>query len=584
MDRRKGTFLVIVVSMVLLLGPAHVQGDEPGAMNADPGQSQITTNTPLEAEGEGKTENRVTPRGDRAPLREVPSPFSPVKLTLKRGQVASIIESLGEWVHVRLEGGATGWAYQNLFQEVTQAPPGHGEKTDPVIPSKEEPGRKEAAAPSAGQGSRPVILIESGGKGLMSLNFLDVEIREALSALALEREINVATAQDVSGNITVHLYHVTLDEALRAMTLAGGFDYLKRNDLYYVFKPKKERDPEAERLRMRTFKLRYAEADKVKAVLDGLPGMREIKIHVPTKTIVAEDTPENMKKIEEIISRLDLRPKQVMIEAKILEVTLTDDMSLGVNWNDILGDVTLGTGGFSTAILPADGPLSPVPSTGSGIFANLIAAAGTEKQFAAALDLLQTKTRVNTLSTPKILAIHGKPAKVQVGGQQGYRVTTTNVGVATETIQFIDTGTILDITPYIDDEGNVLLNVTPSINAAKIEGGIPVVSSTLVSTWLMARNGETVFIGGLIQDRETKTRDMIPCLGGLPILGVAFGRTFSGIGKSELVVLITTNVLDTDHERTTRAAMEKARGIEKKFEKGLPPVHRRLYEFLLPVK
>lgn len=444
--------------------------------------------------------------------------------------------------------------------------------------------QEPVAKPETGE-SKSKIAIQSGNHEFININFLEVEIREALSALALEREINIATAQDVSGKITVHLYNVVLDEALKAITMAGGFDYLKHGDLYYIYKPKQAKDPMADKLQMQVIKLNYAEIDKIQEILSAIPGIRTVKIHDPTKTIIVEDTPENIAKIETILSHWDRMPKQVLIEAKILEVTLTDDMSFGVNWQNIVGgDIKFGTGGFSTATLPVDETTSPVPSAGSGLFGGLITGAGTYKQFALALDFLQTKTRVNTLSTPKILAIHAKPAKVQVGGQQGYKVTTTNVGIATETIQFIDTGTILEITPYIYDDGNVLLNVKPSIKAARIVQGVPVVNSTEVSTWLMAKNGETVFIGGLIQDTKTRTRDMIPCLGGIPGLGVLFGRTFRGAGKSELIVLITPNILDAAQKQPGQEAIEKTKEIEKEFKKEPPPMLKQIFDFMAPVK
>lgn len=427
----------------------------------------------------------------------------------------------------------------------------------------------------------PEMVIESENNDLMSLNFIDVDIKEALSALAIEREINIATAQDVSGKISVHLYRVDLNEALDAITMAGGLSYQKYGDLYYVSKKLTEPpEPPAERLQMRIFKLKYAEVDRVQEILSALPGVRTVRIHPNSKTVVVEDTQENIAKIETILSHWDRKPRQVMIEAKILEITLTDEMSFGVNWNDILGDVLIGTGGFSTATIPTTGPISPVPSTGKGIFSNLISAAGTNKQFTAALDALQAKTRVETLSTPKILAINGKPAKVQVGGQQGYRVTTTNVGVATETIEFIDTGTILEITPFIDDENNVLLDVKPSIRAARIEQGIPVVNSTEVSTSLMAKNGETVFIGGLIQDKKTRTREMVPCLGSMAGMGILFGRTFRGIGKSELVVLITPNILDAGPNPMRDEVIEKAENVEKDLKKEPLPANKLIIDYL----
>lgn len=399
---------------------------------------------------------------------------------------------------------------------------------------------------------------------LMTMNFHQIDIREILSALAMQQKINVVIAQDVVGEVSVHLYQMPLEGALDAITRAGGFACYKRGDVYHVYKAKTEAEPQAERLKMRIFKLEYAEVDKVQGILEAIPGIRMIKIHEPSKTIIVEDTPENIQKIETLINYWDIKPKQVLIEAKILEVSLTDDMALGVNWEKIMGDVRIGTGGFSTATIPPGTGISPVPAVAEGIFGNMITGAGTSHQFTAALDALQSKTKVDTLSTPKILAIHGKPAKVQVGGQQGYKVTTTNVGVATETIEFIDTGTILEITPYIDKENNILLKVEPEINAARIEEGIPVVNSTVVSTWLMAQSGETVFIGGLIQGTGTETRKGVPCLVSIPILDLLFGRKTRGTGKSELIVLITPRIIAEGHP-TDPEAIEKTKKMEKRF-------------------
>ncbi len=385
----------------------------------------------------------------------------------------------------------------------------------------------------------------SSKENLLTLNFYQGDIREILSGLAMQQKINIVTAQDVSGKVSVHLYQVTFNKALYAICQAGGFSYQKQANVYYVFKPKTAVEPQAERLKMRIFKLEYADLDKIQEVLSAIPGIRMVKIHEPSKTIVVEDTPENIEKIETLIRFWDIQPKQVMIEAKILEILLTDDMALGVNWEQMLGDVRIGTGGFSRAVPPSAGSgVSPVPGESAGIFSNIIIGAGTRYQFTAALDALQAKTKINTLSTPKILAINGKPAKVQVGGKQGYAVTTVNQGISTESIEFIDTGTILEITPYIDHKNNILLEVKPSLNSAEIQQGIPVVRSTNVTTWMLAKNGETVFIGGLIENTGTETQSSVPCLGDIPGLSWLFGRFSKGAEKTELIVLITPQILE----------------------------------------
>ena len=426
---------------------------------------------------------------------------------------------------------------------------------------------KPSVAPPTKKAETPSAVSDAIKKeSLMTLNFYQSDIQEVLSALAIQQNINIVTEKDVSGDITVHLYKVPFDNALGAICQSGGFAYYKQANIYYIYKPKVETEPLNEALEMRIFKLEYAEIDKIQQVLDALPNTRLIKIHEPTKSIIVEDTAENIKKVERLIRHWDVKPRQVMIEAKILEITLTDAMSFGVNWESMLGgNLAIGTSGISLSDLPGRKGESPSPSDGVGFFGNFITGAGTDWQFAAALDALEAETDIDTLSTPKILAIHGKAAQVQVGGQQGYTVTTVSDGFATTSVEFIDTGTILDITPYIDSDNNVLLKVEPSINSATIEEGVPVVRSTNVTTWMMAANGETVFIAGLIQNTQSSLTSSVPCLGDIPILGNLFGRTSDVSKKTELVILITPHVV-LDNTDIYREEIERTDAFEEKLK------------------
>jgi type II secretory pathway component GspD/PulD (secretin) len=144
-------------------------------------------------------------------------------------------------------------------------------------------------------------------------------------------------------------------------------------------------------------------------------------------------------------------------------------------------------------------------------------------------------------------------------------ITHEGHAFATETIEFIDTGTILEITPYVNGDQEVLLNVKPEINSAQIdEAGIPVVSSTVVSTWLLAKSGETVFIGGLIQDARTKQKEGVPYISDVPGLGHLFGRTKEGTKKNELVILITPQIVQSDRDRINRENKERIERREKR--------------------
>ena len=426
-----------------------------------------------------------------------------------------------------------------------------------------EPSRTDIGAPSAESRGIPKATPPPAAPQKRSYNYLDLDIRQALSALAQDQEVNVVMAPEVTGKISVYLSQVTLEEAIRSIALAGGFTYRKEGGSFYIYKPKLIADPQAGRLQIRVFQMRFAAIDKVQEILSAIPGMRTIRLHEPSKTIIVEDTPENIAKIETLLRSWDVVPRQVLIEARIMQVDLKNDMSLGVDWQKILGDLTIGTTGFV--------------GTGMGLTGRLVTASGTRDQFTAALIALQTKTRVNTLSTPKILALHGKPSRVQVGGRQGYKTSTVTLGVVTETVNFLDTGTILDIIPYIDNAGNVLLDVKPQINSVTFDAtNTPNQKTTTVSTSMLAKNGQTIFIGGLIEDTKSGIQNAVPCLGSIPGLGWLFGNMSDSIGKSELIVLITPQIVDL--ERPGTEGQEKTRQMEERLKKEPLPLPERLLQ------
>ena len=408
---------------------------------------------------------------------------------------------------------------------------------------------------------------ESSAKDLLSVNFYESDIRQALLGLALNRDVNVTMTPEVTGKITVNLHRMTLDEALSTIAASGGFDCRKEKGVYFVHKPKDKRDSQADRLQLKVFKLKFAKTDKVQEILSAIPGIRIVRIHDDTKTIIVEDTPENIAKIETVISSWDAPPRQVLIEAKILEVQLTDDMKLGVDWSKVMGwgaGITTGTNFSGKAM--------------GGVLGTVQSGVGTAHELTAAIAALESRTRINTLSTPKILAVHGKPARVQVGGKTGYKTTVTNLGVTTEQIQFIDTGIILDITVYISDEGNILMNVQPQVSSASVDAvtQVPTVTTTAVSTSLLTKSGQTIFIGGLIKDVVSKERQAVPVLGSIPVVGLLFGWSHPRVEKTETIVLITPQLLEEEITNVTTEAIERVDKLNEAYKKKPADIYKEL--------
>jgi type II secretory pathway component GspD/PulD (secretin) len=407
---------------------------------------------------------------------------------------------------------------------------------------------------------------ESSAKDLLSVNFYEGDIRQALLGLAMNRDVNVTMTPEVTGKVTVNLHRMTLDEALSTIAASGGFECRKEKGVYFVHKPKDKRDSQVDRLQMRIFKLKFAKTEKVQEILSAIPGIRIVRIHDDTRTIIVEDTPENIAKIETVINAWDAPPKQVLIEAKILEVQLTDDMRLGVDWSKVMGSASITTGtNFSGNAM-------------GGMLGAVQTGVGTAHELTAAIAALESRTRINTLSSPKILAVHGKPARVQVGGKTGYKTTVTNLGVTTEQIQFIDTGIILDITVYISDEGNILMNVQPQVSSASVDAvtQIPTVTTTNVSTSLLTKSGQTIFIGGLIKDIVSKERQAIPVLGSIPVIGLLFGWSHPRVEKTETIVLITPQLLEEKINNVTTEAIERVDKVKEASQKKSANTYREL--------
>jgi type IV pilus secretin PilQ/predicted competence protein len=518
--------LIIVFLWVTFASSLVCEELQPLLPGATPIKQGFLTHEPIILSSSGPGSKILAQAAERARVRELPDLSSNILTVLKSGETIQILGMEGTWFKIRQKGGMVGWVYKDLVREWDLLEKRISQGSSPTNPMAENP-------------------------PLISLSFRDMDIRDAFSSLAMEFKTNIVLSNEVTGTITLHIFKASLEEAMATIALAGGYTAKKEGPTFHVFKrglhPILEK-PVPKIFETQTFRLNYVEMEKIKETLNSLPNIQPVEVHEETKTIFVEDTRENIEKVARMIKFLDAVPQQVMIEARILEVTLTDDMAYGVDWKSIWGDVNLATSGFSKAALPDLPYISPVPEASQGGFANIIARTGSDHVLSLAIDALKEKTTVNTVSTPKILAIHGKTARVQVGGQQGYKVSTINEGFLTETIQFIDTGVILEITPHIDKDNNILLNVQPTINTAKIEEGIPVVNSTSVSTWLVARDGETVFIGGLIEDLDSNTREQVPLLGDIPVLGNLFGRTITTKTKNEIVILITPRIIKRSRE------------------------------------
>lgn len=367
-----------------------------------------------------------------------------------------------------------------------------------------------------------------GPEPFITLNLHKANIVDVLNTLAQRHRANLVIGPGVTGEVSVNLHRVSLTEALRSVAQAGGCAATEQGGVHFISKAQGKGDAPTD---VRTIRLDYADVEDAAQAITGTVG-GEVKAYKGTRTLVLKDTPENLELAERVARAVDSAPKQVLIEAKILEVTLSDALSFGIDWKRVFNwGATLQTQGLS---LPATSPGA------TGLFFDVSREAG---RFEAAIDALREITDVNMIATPKLLALDHREAQILIGSRLGYKTAFISETSTTETVQFLDVGTELRLTPHIAADGSLVMQLYPKVSDGVVTNGIPNETTTEVSTTVLARNGETIFIGGLIRTKEEKTENQVPLLGSIPVLGYLFKRVEETKQRSEIIILITPHIL-----------------------------------------
>jgi type IV pilus assembly protein PilQ len=411
------------------------------------------------------------------------------------------------------------------------------------------------------------------GGTIQSITFdKDSKIKDGLRVLSAMYKKNIVPSSKIEGVMGfTRLYNVTFEEAMDAI-LGANFKYEQDGQLIRVYTEEEYRKIKENKSRMiyKVFTLYYisaAEASKlIKPVLSD-SGKIEItsaaQIGVPTEetisaqkgggdnvamndTIVIYDFPENIAKAEEIVKSIDIKPKQILIEATILSATLTEDMQLGIDWQTLKG----------TAITALTGITYGAPEylkfggTGASIESALtggLTVGVTHDDVAAFIRAVEQITDVTVLANPKILTVNKQLGQVYIGNKLGYREGDTfdTAGNLVEgKVKFLDTGTKLSIRPFICDDGYIRMDIHPKDSSGEVTGGIPDETSAELVTNIMVKDSQTIVIGGLFRDTVSTTKHQIPLLGDLPFIGAAFRGTANQDERQEVIVLLTPHILN----------------------------------------
>lgn len=477
-------------------------------------------------------------------------------------KVKIMVEARGEWQHSAYQGD------NQFVLEVRQ------QKTDPDKLTK-------------GVGY-------SGEK--LSLNFQNIEIRSLLQVIADFTNFNIITSDSVSGSLTLRLKDVPWDQALDIILQAKGLGVKKSGNVLWVapkeeLAAKEKQELEAkqavqglEPLRTQSFQLNYVKAADLKAQItqsSGSSGGKDAASILSARgSVIAEprtnqlfvtDIPSRLEAVQQLISKLDIAVRQVLIEARIVEASDSFGKSLGVKLGGadlrgvrggdagykVSGDNRIAFGGSYSAVGKTTGAVAGAIDTNEATFVGLPAkglggvnpaslgislfSAAANRFLMLEISALEADGRGKIVSSPRVITADQTKAIIEQGTELPYQTATSSGATA---IEWKKANLKLEVTPQITPEGSIILDLDVNKDSVGRETFLGFAIDTKhVQTQVLIENGGTVVIGGIFELSERSTETKVPFLGDLPAVGNLFKSRSKETEKKELIVFITPKIV-----------------------------------------
>ncbi len=496
-------------------------------------------------------------------------------------------------------------AEESKTDTAAPAVPGKTPVPAATVPEPVSQAQAQAAAPKAEE----VKKVDEGPSiepGNVTVNFKGADIKTVLAYISEVAGVDIVPAPDVKCEVDLKLSNKPWKTALDIIVRNYGFAYEREGDIIRVVTLSKLQQEE---LATQSFTLNYSKSkDVVASVKDIVTARGKVMYDERTNTVLVTDIPTNIYKIGQIIARLDKRTEQVLIEARILETVLGADEKLGIDWNI---KITASGAKRPTTFpfdyydvgskyldkytpLVQDGVSNVVPGvppapnievapglfpsgavgTGSGAkgFPYLDYTVETMKnaftfgtldfsEFQAVLEMLKQRSDTDIISNPRIATLNNTPAMINVGqtlNMPTYERNGTTGKMEITGYNAMDLGINLQVTPHVNDNGEITIDLAPVISdllrydtldrAAGIVA--PVFSVRQAKTQIMIKDGQTIFIGGLIKENDIDVDKKVPFIGDLlgdvPYLGLLVSRKETRKQKTELIFFITVNLMSSD--------------------------------------
>jgi type IV pilus secretin PilQ/predicted competence protein len=432
-----------------------------------------------------------------------------------------------------------------------------------------------ATTPSSPGPVEPDSVADNGGVGVRE--FQGDDVGAVLRLLARQAKINMVVSETVAGTVTMRLEDVTALQAVSIIVKAKGLFLDKIDNVYYV-KTAAERG--AEPTESDNYQFSYARAKDVAALVAGQLSSKDApQVDERTNTIFYRETRTNMDNIRKLLVQIDKPTKQVMIEARLVEVNANPKQSYGINWAGVVGGPnnpkTVKYGGGTLATTTSGGPaaggggggsvttgtsvqLSDFAHTSKSAFGNLFGQVAilSIPQMSVTMSALNEDSDAEFLANPRIVTADNQQAKIEIVRSQPVPQLNFNEQTATAVFggfQDKKFGNTLVVKPLVNKDNFITLSVKPEISNKVFDQPFtfagatvtsPVIDTRSLDSNVLIKSGDTLAIGGLLQDELSKNRTKVPLMGDIPVLGYFFQSRDNARVKRNLLVFVTPTILD----------------------------------------
>ncbi|MEM9347837.1 MAG: hypothetical protein AAGB26_14600 [Planctomycetota bacterium] len=419
--------------------------------------------------------------------------------------------------------------------------------------------------------------VELSETGEIDLNVKNLEITKVLQLLSIQGQKNIIASRGVeNAKVSADLYKVSFEEALTAILEPNGFGYVQEGNFIYVMTKTEleERLLKDRKLSTKILRLDYLRADEAAGfvtpmlsdngsitasgnVEDGIdPTLDDAGAdnYAGPPTLVIRDFEDSVEEIVGVLEELDKQPKQVIIEATVLLASLTENNQFGVDFSlftDLTGTSPLDiVDGLVSGGAPGSERAGAIESrvgfdSDSAVKIGFVA--GDASVFVSALDSV---TDTTLIATPKVTVLDRNRTSILVGEKIAYLSTTVTETSETQTVEFLEVGTQLNVRPFISSDGKVRMELKPSVSDATIRTigttDAPDESTAELTTNVIVESGQTIVLGGLFTDDSSIDRSQVPGLGDVPLLGAAFQGQDDTVSRSEVIFLVKATVIENE--------------------------------------